>query len=269
MPLNPAQVARYMNGFLGYGNPTAHWWFFGTEEGGGTSMEEVEARVQTWLHREECPVEHLRDYSLAVGHGLNRWFCAELGPPTQSTWRPLIRAMLTARGIINNEQPDVDQLKIIRQYQMDSWGSNGETFLSEVLPLPAPSGQHWDYLCADWWINNQVPDFVANRQLEFNHSNVARSQRLQEFIANDFNQNRVIFIYAKAKHHEWLFKTLRIEQPEHPERLSNIWINGNMIIVTTSHPTRRGVTNADWNQVGQDIANLAEDHDFNLGIIQQ
>jgi hypothetical protein len=260
-----------MKAFLGYGNPKGRWWFIGKEEGGGNSMEEVQARIEQWHQRQQHNAENLQTFSRAVGHGLNRWFCPDLGPPIQRTWGPLIRAMLNA---MEHQPPEDAQ---ITDYQEHNWGSNaGNTFLSEVLPLPASRG-HWDYPCRSWWLNEDVPDFAQSRKAAFAASNAARGAIIGQFVQENRAQTKVIIVYGRSPHHQWLFNTL-LPQP-HPllnfinhaqygppiNIAINIPNNANVMLVHTAHPTANGATNEYWNLVGQTIAQLAHDNHFNLG----
>ena len=67
------------------------------------------------------------------GFGFTKWH--EPPPPTQPTWRQLIRLLLSYKG-----QPD--DLETIREYQRNEWGSsNGETCVIELSGLASPNMQ--------------------------------------------------------------------------------------------------------------------------------
>lgn len=129
-------LERYVNGFLGYGNLDAPFWFIGVEEGGGESRDQLTERLDVWRRRGEREVEDLADFHRAVG--LEKWFAPE--PPTQKTWAGYSRILLTTQGE-QGISPDR-----IRQYQANELGSlAGESCLLELLPLPSPSISKWSY----------------------------------------------------------------------------------------------------------------------------
>lgn len=122
-----------LTGFLGYGNPAGAFWFIGLEErASGTDdvlRHELEVRAQHF-----GPIEDLTALE-----------AKEFDTPTFSianyvrTWRIMSKIVLHLRG------NDDWQLKAA-DYQAKRLGRrDGETFLAELLPLPAPSASQWPY----------------------------------------------------------------------------------------------------------------------------
>jgi hypothetical protein len=133
--LDPQLLRDFMRGFFGYGHLGAKYWFVGLEEGGGTSIDEIRHRLETWDALGRPPVADLHEFHERAG--ITRWSVAR--PPLQSTWKQLIRVILTAEG-----QPS--DLEAIRTYQRNLLGRrNGESTLIELMPLPSPSTAQWLY----------------------------------------------------------------------------------------------------------------------------
>ncbi len=117
--------------FIGYGSVAAPVWFLGMEEAGGG---EDNLRVRLKFNS----IEDLRDADLKLG--ITR-FHEEKKPKIQRTWRAMSYIMLSR-----------DQLKptrdSIRKYQSQQLGrSGGSTLLLELMPIPKPRMNSWDYGC--------------------------------------------------------------------------------------------------------------------------
>lgn len=125
--LSPYRIRRLFS-FLGYGNPRADLWFIGLEEGGGSDAEVVKrSRFRT--------VEDLRSAHGKLG--LLQFFIGRR--PFQPTWRGLSYVALAYR----NRRPTKEAA---RRYQASRLGrTGGETFLTELYPLPHKSLRDWDY----------------------------------------------------------------------------------------------------------------------------
>jgi uncharacterized protein len=130
-PLLPEEIDKLVS-FHGFGNPRGDFWFVGMEEQGeGTDLE------LRWRLSFE-PVDDL----MAVHH---RWeqfnpddrkFNAERLIPT---WATMSKIVLRLKG-----HSDWTRSEEVRRYQSERLGRlNGETFLTEILPLPARSRQDW------------------------------------------------------------------------------------------------------------------------------
>ncbi len=114
--------------WFGYGRWDAPYWFVGMEPGGtddNTSYDVWRALGGTELI--DCQKHHLCS-------GYTRWHGNDR-PPTQSTWRRLIQALLAFKG----EPTDMDT---VSRYQRNSFGSeHGETAVIELSALHAPNLQ--------------------------------------------------------------------------------------------------------------------------------
>jgi hypothetical protein len=115
--------------FYGYGRWDAPFWFIGPEAGMAKTGDSLERRYQSWKTLEFQPVVDCHAHHR--GFGFSKWH--QPHPPTQATWRQLIRLLLSYKG-----QPT--DLETIRLYQRDQWGSStGETCVIELLGLASPN----------------------------------------------------------------------------------------------------------------------------------
>lgn len=145
--LDDALIRMYARTLYGYRSYDAPWWFVGMEEGGGDDLDKVRARLYAWDRRGRRELEDLAEFHRAFSEG--RWFDGDR-PPTQRTWRSLIRILLAAGG---GKVP----LEAVRRYQVERLGRDGgETALLELLPLPSPSIDRWSY--HEWTSVPQLSD---------------------------------------------------------------------------------------------------------------
>lgn len=115
--------------FVGYGNPAGPFWFVGMEEAGDLTPAELLTRA-----REFRPID-----DLARAHALPGYLTDMA--PLRATWSGMSRLVLRLSG--DAHWRDRER---VRWYQMNKLGrTDGETFLTEALPLPAPSIAHWPY----------------------------------------------------------------------------------------------------------------------------
>ena len=123
--------------FQGYGNPAGRYWFVGIEERGEGTPEELAIRLK---YREIEDLLHSQ--SPAVwGHSplWEDFDPAKLIP----TWTAMIKIVLHL-----NRHPAWRDPDTVREYQKQEFGRlQGETFLTELLPLPKRSDAHWP----EWW----------------------------------------------------------------------------------------------------------------------
>ena len=113
--------------FEGYGNKAASFWYIAMEEGGG-SVQELRKRV-----RQYDPVEHL--HSGPAKLGLDTKF---LHVPT---WRVMSKLVIALQG-----KTGWRETSSAREYQANELGrADGDTFLAELMPLPARSIGVWPY----------------------------------------------------------------------------------------------------------------------------
>lgn len=138
MKLNDELLLEFGGRFLGYGNPSADYWFVGMEEGGGNSMEEIAARFAAWERRGKRDFDDMKAFCRDTRHAaLTPWGSANA--PYQKTWCGLIKT----QGERENKPEWVSNTLA---YQRTKWlTENGETCLLNLLPLPSPNVSTWNY----------------------------------------------------------------------------------------------------------------------------
>ncbi|SFI69989.1 hypothetical protein SAMN05421753_111181 [Planctomicrobium piriforme] len=122
----------FANAFFGYGNLEAPIWFVGMEEGGGTSVGEINARLTAWNQRGRRCVEDLPEFCRAtrVAH-LNQWFDPRSN--IQRTWNRLI---LMSAVLMGKEPLDLESRKVIQRSSFAREQENES--LLELFPFPSP-----------------------------------------------------------------------------------------------------------------------------------
>src|SRR5689334_17327054 len=101
----------YMDGFYGYGNYAADYWFVGMEEGSTGTFEEIALRLRQWDQRGRNELEDVVDYHAWTGNP--RLF----GPDAkiQPTWGGLIKI------ILSTEHQSLDRERV-RRFQREQLG---------------------------------------------------------------------------------------------------------------------------------------------------
>ena len=126
-PFTDEEVEHLLS-FVGYGNLSAPIWFLGMEEGGGG--EENLRRRLSFERIEDLYEGHKKLGILKHHEGYRK---------IQPTWRGMCVIMLNLMG----EDPTTDA---IRAFQAERLGrSSSNTFLLELMPLPKPNMDAWDY----------------------------------------------------------------------------------------------------------------------------
>ena len=125
--LSNKELERVLN-FEGYGNKAAHYWFLGMEEGGG-SIDDLRLRSRRF-----GPVEDLH----SALDKIDRVATLRRHVPT---WRVMSKLVMALSGT-----PEWEETSKAREYQAQKLGrDDGETFLTELMPLPCPNINDWPY----------------------------------------------------------------------------------------------------------------------------
>jgi len=163
--------------FEGYGNKSAPFWFIGMEEGGG-SIEQLRKRV-----RQYDSVEYL--------HGSP----AKIGLETKylhvPTWRVMSKLTMAMQGT-----PGWEDTSSAREYQATNLGhADGDTFLTEMMPLPSPSTGVWPY-GSIWHSRDEYYEEVRPGRIKWLRSEVSECQP------------RYVICYGKGNwpHYEEIFR---------------------------------------------------------------
>jgi hypothetical protein len=123
--------------FRGYGNPAGPFWFIGIEERGDATPQELEVKLK---FREVEDLLHAMSREVWGHSDLWEDFDPDKLIPT---WTTMIKIVLKLKG-----SADWHDKNAVRDYQKSQLGRlDGETFLTDLLPLAKPSDAHWP----EWW----------------------------------------------------------------------------------------------------------------------
>jgi len=208
-----SELAAMAEHFYGYGRWDTPFWFIGPEAGmGKDGIDSIAARFESWQRLGgggvvDCAAHHR-------GFGFTKWH--DPRPPTQPTWRQLIRLLLAYKG-------EATGVEVIRTYQWHRWGSEvGETCVIELSGVPAPNMG------------------IAQDRTSFLSRRIERIR--QEALKN---APAFIVMYGQGNRGEW-------EQIAGSKFDANgICRMGNTIAATALHPVTRGLGNEYWVKLGQ------------------
>ena len=199
--------------FFGYGRWDAPYWFIGPEAGmGKDGKDNLAARYNSWKRLGCASVVDCERHHR--GFGFTRWH--DPPPPTQPTWRQLIRLLLSYQG----KESSLDD---IPEYQRTKWGNaNGDTCVIELCGLAAPNMQ----------MSQDRATFLSGRIKRIREAALKNSP---EFIA----------MYRQGNRAEW-------ERIAGGMFASNgLCRMGKTVAAIALHPVTRGLDNEYWIRLGR------------------
>lgn len=227
--LDPRLLDDFMLRFFGYGSWDAKLWFIGMEEGGGTSLEEIEKRLASWDRTDE--LADLRAFHAGIGE--RRWFSDR--PKIQSTWGKLIRIALAAQG----KPTDTES---VRHYQQNHLGRRGGAeALIELMPLPSPSTADWLYASAG------IPS-IATRDGYRDTTRPARIAAIRQRIGK--HRPEAVVFYGIGYKPQWEAITRKPFQPVAGERFEAT-SDGATRFVLAPHAVATGVSSTQFDAIGR------------------
>lgn len=207
-----AELACMAEKFFGYGRWSAPFWFIGPEPGmAQDGDDDLLSRYESWKKLNFRPVVDCAAHHR--GFGFLKWH--QPHPPTQPTWRQLIRLLLTYQGKPND-------IEAIRAYQRDHWGSEtGETCVIELSALASPNIG------------------TAQDRTSFVESRINRiKQEIQR------NRPELLVMYGVGRRREWM--KIRGEALH----ADNIFCIGTTVGAIARHPVTTGLGNNYWEALG-------------------
>ena len=93
MILNDNLLEKFITTFYGSGNFSGDYWFIGMEEGGGSTFERVQKRLDTWQRLGEEELVDLYDFHIGINYP--DYFQNPIR--LQRTWAQQARIILTSR----------------------------------------------------------------------------------------------------------------------------------------------------------------------------
>ncbi len=154
--LTPPELASVI-GFLGYGNPSRSVWFIGFEEGLG-NMTSADALWNLKTRGQFKPIMDLYEAHLNMRQN-GQVIDVSKKPPTTQVWRWMAKLMIARGGLDWSDKQEAVQ------YVRTSLGrSSGETFLTELSPIPTRSQS--DLSWAKWFKDHvdDVQTKIGRRQ---------------------------------------------------------------------------------------------------------
>ena len=202
--------------FFGYGRWEAPYWFVGPEAGMAKAGDTLELRYQSWKRLKCAPVVDCAAHHR--GFGFPKWH--QDRPPTQATWRQLIRLLLAYKGFPTDTES-------IRNYQRDRWGSSyGETCVIELSGLPAPNMR----------TERDRTSFLAQR-----------IERIREALMAARPSPQFIVMYGQGNRAEW------DQIAQQAFDADGFCWTGNTVAVIATHPVTMGLGNEYWAKLGQKV----------------
>jgi len=134
--LQREKLLEFISTFYGYGDLKSNIWFIGMEEGGGNTLEEVNARIQAWVTDGKNITADIFSIHQAISQ--TEYFNFPK-PKLQRTWAKLIRMQLALEAQTVTSE-------LVAEFQAKRLGRlSKNTCLLELLPLPAPNLNSWCY----------------------------------------------------------------------------------------------------------------------------
>ena len=222
-------IRAFMGGFYGYGRYETNYWFVGLEEGGARTINDLSKRVDVWRRLGSHEVADLYEFHEELGP--NPWFGAK--PRRQSTWARLIQIVLTAEGRSATNDD-------ILQYQTTRLGrSDGETLLTELMPLPAKN-------LSTWYAHGlNIPELRSRTEYTA-RVRPRRIAHLKKRIAE--HQPRVVVFYGARR---WWPDFLGI--PFLSGRSCDHAFLGQTLLLTMKPPTAYGARREDFDEVARSM----------------
>lgn len=215
MSLSQQELAHMAEHFFGYGRWDAPYWFVGPEAGmSKDGIDTLSARYSSWKQLGCAEVVDCKKHHL--GFGFTKWH--QEHPPTQPTWRQLIRLLLTYKGLPADTEA-------IREYQRTQWGSEtGESGVIELSGLAAPNMSE----------QRDRATFLARRI---------------ERIRQKVREHHPVFVlmYGESHRAEWE----RIANSRFDSH-GLCWMGGTVLVIAP-HPVTRGLISEYWASLGRDL----------------
>jgi len=203
---------------FGYGRWDAPYWFIGPEQGQGRGEEnDLKSRLRAWRELGSAELCDCKKFHEAINE--HRW---HRDGKLQSTWRPLILLLIT----FLNRPSDKASLQ---KYLRSQWGRiAGETCVIELSGLAA---------------NNLT---VSRDRETFREK---RIDVIRERMAQ--NRPRLVVLYGTTQKQSWEKIAGGIFPP------NNVLVSDGGILTLTPHPVAYGRSNANWEEHGLRLRNLA------------
>lgn len=193
--LSKEELERVLT-FEGYGNKKGPYWFVGMEEGGG-SIEQLQKRARMFR-----PVEYLHASLEKIGLDT-----MHLHVPT---WRVMSKLFMALQGT-----PKWWETSAAREYQANKLGRpDGDTFLTELMPLPSRSTGEWPYP-AIFPTRDEYHEAIRPGRIKWLRSEILEFQPCFVICYGKGNWPYYKEIFSDVKFRSELNEKIRVGQREH------------------------------------------------------
>lgn len=230
MDLNDTLLQHFMSTFYGSGNYSGEYWFVGMEEGGGNDLSQVTKRLNAWVELGGTELVDICEFHLKIDYP--QYFRDPV--KLQRTWMQQARIVLASKGLPSSI-PDV------RAYQRDVIGrKTSETCLLELLPLPSPSSNDWNY---GLW--SDLP-FLMDRKTYRDYCVPWRV----EHIRSKIKEHKPKFVVFMGQGYSDYWHSI---VGRNFTDIGGFWTanSAGTTYVITKHPAAQGVTNSYFETVGK------------------
>jgi hypothetical protein len=205
--------------FYGYGRWDAPYWFIGPEQGQEKKENDnLGPRARAWKHLGQSELVDLKSFHDQLEQGMHTREKARLQP----TWKKLLLLLLSYKGETASSEDR-------RAYQRLRLGrSNGETCLIELSGLPANN-------------SSTTRDRERFFPMRIGHIGDALKEKLKRPTVG------FVVMYGKGSHTHF-----RSIFGSHLEQDVPIKV-GSTVIVSTTHPNTRGISNRHWCALGESL----------------
>ncbi len=233
MNLDDKLLQHFMATFYGSGNFRGDYWFIGMEEGGGNDLSQVTKRLNAWAELGGTELVDIHEFHLKIDYP--QYFRDPV--KLQRTWMQQARIVLASKGLPYSSAD-------VRTYQRDIIGrKNSETCLLELLPLPSPSLNVWNY---SLWSDLL---FLKNRKIYRDYCVPWRIEHIRSRI-KDHKPKFVVFMGQGYSDYWKNIAGLNFTDE------GGYWkakTEGTTCVIT-KYPAAQGVTNAYFETIGKQLS---------------
>lgn len=229
--LTDTLLQHFMSTFYGSGNYFGEYWFIGMEEGGGNDLDQVSKRLTAWVELGETELVDIFRFHEKIDYP--QYFRDPV--KLQKTWMQQARIVLASKGLPSTTLD-------VSAYQRDFIGrKTEETCLLELLPLPSPSSNIWNY---NRW---STLHYLKDRNTYKDYCLPCRIKHIQSRIEK-FKPKVVVFmgqVYSNYWH------TIAGSNVSFTDE-GGFWVDHSerTIFIITKHPAAHGVTNEYFETIG-------------------
>lgn len=225
-------IENRIKNFWGYGNLNSDIWFIGMEEGFHGTLADLENRFNRT--KDKSVIDLQNDMADVKDH--MKWFLSNSG--IQRTWWKLILILLTLKS---EENITNDKIKEFQKKEFGRLNSNHCSL--EFMPLPCRSTKK-----KDWFYEQFGIDYLKTRKRYHDKIMPLRIKLFQDLIEN--YKPKIVICYSFSYIKKWkeiigcnLSKKKNLYYCKKDKT--------NFFVIP--HPTARGMTNNDWNEIAQNI----------------